>query len=852
MPEPIDDTQLKAIAHAEIRSAMGELTGDLANERAEAMDYYYGEPVGKLYQPNSDRSSVVITTLRDTVEWMMPQLMRMFAQADKVVEFQPVGQEDEEAADQETQAINHVFWRQNEGFLVLYTWFKDALLQKNGTVKYWVEEYDGREKEEYDGLTDRALMDLLQGGEYEVLEHETSEVKSVTGEPLHKVVVERLYPEKKLCVANVPPEEFLISDDAKNLDVQTIRPRMVGHHTEKTASDLREMGFPDSAVEEMMKGDDEEEKYDAEWTARYNYSDEQQALTGGADYGHESQKKTRLYELYMDIDQDGDGYAELLKIYIAGDYMEYEECDHVPFACLTPYINPHKHHGMSEYDMVHDLQEIASQVFRNVLDNMYQTNNVRIIANENVDLDSLLVTRPGAPIYTDTKGPVNNDIAPFAPPVMWEHGLQLMEYLDTIRKDRTGIADETLGLNAETIANANTGVMLEAMEAARGKIELVARVFAETGIKWLFRGLHELARKNYDQELRYELRGDYVSVRPQEWKKRTDLTINVGTASGSQQKELMRLMTTGDIQSKMVEMGGLGITVLPMHMYQTAKEIAENLGAKDGNKYFLDPLERMDPRVQQLIQIQMPQQGPSPEAQALQANAQIEGQKAQIQQQKNEQDFQIRQAEMQLKREEMEIKQNIEGLKAELSNLQASAKNQTEIEKVRTDAQAKEVQNMIKGLEIQLARQMDKYKADLQSMTQLEVKAMDLESQESMDILKMLDQAEQRAAQSRQEAEKDATDAERIRKQIEDQQNVLKNAESASAQSAQAQEIARKTQEMVEQANKSVASIMDRLVEMQDSMNKPKEIQRDESGRPVAVGGKPIQYNDDGSIRQIG
>ena len=148
MAEPISEQDLKAIAQSEVRSAMGELTGDLSNERAEALDYYYGTPIGRLYQPNEDRSSVVITTLRDTVEWMMPQLMRMFAEADSVVEFDAVGTEDEEAADQETQAITHIFWRQNEGFLILYTWFKDALLQKNGTVKFWLEEQDDREIED--------------------------------------------------------------------------------------------------------------------------------------------------------------------------------------------------------------------------------------------------------------------------------------------------------------------------------------------------------------------------------------------------------------------------------------------------------------------------------------------------------------------------------------------------------------------------------------------------------------------------------------------------------------------------------------------------------------------------------
>jgi hypothetical protein len=842
MAEPISEQDLKAIAQSEVRSAMGELTGDLANERAEALDYYYGNPIGRLYQPNEDRSSVVITTLRDTVEWMMPQLMRMFAQADSVVEFDAVGSEDEEAAEQETQAINHIFWRQNEGFLILYTWFKDALLQKNGTVKFWLEEQDDREIEEYDGLTDMALAQLLKDGEYEVMEHAESEVESMDGQPLHRLVLERVGSEKKLMVANVPPEEFLISDDAHSLDVQTERPRMVGHHTEKTGSELLSMGFPKSAVEEMMKGSDDDDRYDAEWTSRYNYSDEQQILTGGTDYGHESQRKTRLYELYMDLDMDGDGRTELIKIYMAGDYIEYESADHVPFACLTPYINPHKHHGQSEYDMVRELQEISTQVFRNVLDNMYQTNNVRVIANENVDLDSLLVTRPGAPIYTETTGPVGNDIMPFAPPVMWEHGLNLMEYLDEIRKDRTGISDTTMGLNADTLANANTGVMLEAMEAARGKIELVARIFAETGIKWLFRGLHQLARQNYDQELRYELSGNYVSVNPQEWRKRSNLTINVGTASGSSQRELMRLQTIGEIQAQMVGGGGLGVTILPSHLYQTAKDIAENLGAKDGDKYFMDPMTRQSPEVQQMLQIQMPQQGPDPTTMALQAQAQIEQGKTQAQREKTQMEGQIKAAELQLRREEMEIRQNIEALKAEVSNLQAAAKNQTELEKVRTQSQAKEMDQTIKALEVRLKEQMDRYRTDVQSFTQLGVKAMDIGHDEDMT---MVEQAERRLEMARQQEQQ-----ERDQKAAEEAEKAAVQAERQKIEQTAAHTEEART--LLAETQKTIASLMDRVVEMKDEMAAPKEIERDADGKPISVGGKRITYGSDGSIKKIG
>jgi hypothetical protein len=837
---------------------MGELTGDLANERAEAMDYYYGEPTGQLFQPNEDRSRVVITTLRDTVEWMMPQLMRLFAQADAVVTFEATGSEDEEAAEQETQAINHIFWRQNEGFLLLYTWFKDALLQKNGTVKYWIDESEERDREEYDGLTDIALSQLVADDEYEVLEHEPSEVQSMDGQALHHVVLERTSKQKTIHVANVPPEEFLISDDAKSLDVQTKRPRMTGHHTDKTRNELKDMGFSNDAIEQMMKSDDESERYDEEWVARYNYSDEQQILQGGTDYGHESQRKTRLYELYMDLDRNGDGYAELLKIYYAGDYLEAEECDYVPFACLTPYINPHKHHGLSQYDMVHDLQEIATQVFRNVLDNMYQTNNVRPVVNENVDLDSLLVSRPGAPIYTETTGPVGQDVTSFAPPPMWKDGLEVMEYVETIRKDRTGIGDDTLGLTADNLANVNTGVLLEAMEAARGKIELVARIFAETGIKWLFRGIHELARKSYDQELRYELGGQYVEVNPQEWRKRTSITVNVGTASGSQQRELMRLAKTGEIQEKMVAGGGLGVTILPMHIYKTAKETVEALGAKDGDQYFLDPMLLQDPQVQQLVAMQLPQQE-DPQAGALAMAAQAEQGKVEAAREKNQMEFefkqgelQIKQGELALKREELVLRENIEALKAQLTAIQADAKNQTQMGKVAADAQAKEVANMIKHLEVQLSAAMDKYRTDIQSATQIGTKAMDV----GMAEMSLVDQAEARAEQARIQADQETQKAQRIRDETDraaaDVQNQRDKLEQAASQSAQATEQLQETQRLVTAAHEAAAAIRAQLDAMDADMKKPREIKRDKDGRPVAIGDRRISYNSDGTIKQIG
>jgi hypothetical protein len=394
------------------------------------------------------------------------------------------------------------------------------------------------------------------------------------------------------------------------------------------------------------------------------------------------------------------------------------------------------------------------------------------------------------------------------------------------------------------------------MEAARGKIELVARIFAETGIKWLFRGLHQLARKNYDQELRYELSGKYTAVNPQEWRKRTNLTINVGVASGSSQRELMRLQTTGEIQGQMVSGGGLGVTVLPSHLYQTAKEIAENLGAKDGDKYFLNPMMRNTPQVQQMLQIQMPQQGPDPTTMALQANAQIESKKADGAAQKAQMEFQVKQAELQIRREELEVRKSIDGLKTQLTALQAAAKNQTDMEKVRTQAEAKEVDQTIKAIEARLSAQMEKYRADMQSYTAFGVKALDMQQDEES----LLHDAEMRVFESRQRAEMEQAQADKIRNDIavsqeQARQQAQADAEQAAADKAKLDDAAQQAKEMqalLTQSQTGIVTLMDKMDQMKTEMGAPKEIKRDASGKPISVGGKPVIYDDNGSIKGLG
>lgn len=730
---PITDLELKAIIDAEIKSAMGEDSSDLAGERSRSMDYYLGKAVGNLSVDNDDRSKAMLLNIHDAVEWILPQLMRMFCATDELATFEPTGQQDEESARDETEAINHLFWQKNPGFLILYSWMKDALLQKNGIITWYIEEEEHQSREEVDGVPDVILAEMMAQPGVEAVEHEPSQIATIGGQELHHVVFKRTQKRQKICIENLPPEEFLISTDARSVSIRSMPPRMVGYWTTKTVGELRDMGWSEAEVDEMKAGGDWQ-GMDEEFLSRYDLSDEQQSENSAL---AESQREIRIAIGWMDIDRNGDGYPELIRFWRAGDFLDIEEADDRPLAAITPNILTHKFYGESIGDALTDIQEIGTTIIRNVLDNMYQVNNVRPVANERVDVDSLLTSRPGAPIYIDDEGPVGDALMPFAPPAMWKDALSLLEFFKEQQKQRTGVGDEVMGLDPKALANANTGVVMEAMDAARAKIELIARIFAETGIKDLFRGLHDLCRRSHEQPISYRRGKEYRQTMPQQWCEREDVTINVGTAAGNTMRRLVALQRIGEIQGLMIQAGGLGVTVAPQHVYKTAYETAEAMG-ENGSDYFLDPRMLANPQVQQALQAQMPPPQQDPQSTALQLTAQVEQAKVQQRNRETQINAMLKQREIELKQQDMALKAQMDRMSAQLDTLRSAADNRTDMQKAAMQQQAKAAETELKAIQVDLeARQaaqqaaIDQYRAELQAFTSMASDSVRLAGEES-------------------------------------------------------------------------------------------------------------------------
>ena len=428
-PKKMTEDDLASKLSQEIEQATGHMNSELSGQREDNMKDYLGEKFGNEID---GRSEIVTTDVRDTVEYIMPSLMRIFTTHHNVAEFEPQGPEDVEMAKQATDYVNYVFNRQNNGFKVLYDVFKDALISKTGIVKHYWEEKTEVSTEHYENLTEIEYQAVLANDELEVLQHTEKIVQEaqldenglmISPEIIsHDLKAKRTKTGGQVRVVSVPPEEFLISRRA--VDIESAQ--FICHRVKKSVSDLILEGYDPKVVENMPSYSQSQAEYNEERLARFSYDDD--AIP--PDEGSGANRKIWLDECYTHIDFDGDGIAELRKITKGGnEILENIEIDYIPFSTICPLPIPHKFYGMSVADTVKDIQLIKSTIVRNILDNMYLTNNARyaVLAGQ-VELDDLLTSRPGGIVRMRAPGAVT----PLPTPQISPDAFNMVRYLDQV------------------------------------------------------------------------------------------------------------------------------------------------------------------------------------------------------------------------------------------------------------------------------------------------------------------------------------------------------------------------------------------------------------------------------------
>ena len=650
MPKAIEEDELVARIQGEITESLGY--GDvLSEQREKAMEYYYGLPFGNEVD---GRSQFVDSTVQDTVEWIKPSLMRVFASGDDMVKFNPVGPEDVEMAKQATDYVNYVFTKLNNGWEILYNWFTDALLSKNGIVKVWWNEEEVWNREEYTGLTEIELDALINEEDIEVIAHSPYISADESGDgdgdytstTYHDIVIKRLNSKGSIKIENVPPSEFLINREAKAIKDA----RFVCHRVRKTVSELREMGYDIDFDTLRDGGDSDGIVFSGERQARYAYDQSSNYDTGFGFSGstEPALREYWLHESYIKTDQDGDGIAELRKVCTVGStVLANEPIDSIPFVSLCPIRIPHKFFGLSVADQVSSLQLIKSTLMRNLMDNMYNQNFGRYAVLEGqANLDDLLTQRPGGVVRV--KSP--NAVTPLATPSLEPYSFQMLEYLDGIRESRSGVSKNTQGLNDNALTSHTTATAVaQVMTAAQARVELIARNFAETGVKELMSTIYELLQKNQDTDTVIGIRGTWIPVSPTAWRDKYDCTVAVGLGHGNRDQQLMHLSQLIQFATQALS-GGLGI-VNEQNLYNIGAQIIKNMGFVNVQDFLTDPSQQQEPNAKEQA-MASDSQIKQKELEIKMAEMQIKAQKLQLEQAALQVETQLKVAELKLEAEQ--------------------------------------------------------------------------------------------------------------------------------------------------------------------------------------------------------
>jgi hypothetical protein len=687
-------SELQAMLAAEKMDALAAVRASkLSAERTRAMDYYNGDMSADM--PAQDgRSRAVSSDVADTIEGLMPSLMEIFAGSDEVVRFEPFAPQDVAAAEQETDYVNHVFMQQNPGFLILYSFIKDALLSKVGIVKVWWEEREEECRETYLDQSDDAFAILAANPDIEIVAHsqhpdpayqstaatlsllagaqtvqsasaaargdasanapaaagaapaanESNDEDEAPPVPmLHDVTVLTKKTVAQARVEGVPPEEFGISRFARSL-------KDCGycfHEVIKREEDLIAAGYDRDQIKAIptytMLTNPEELARDT--------VDEHLSI-GGDEGINEVNRQIKITEHYVRMDYEGNNKPALYRVTTGGDQgcvlkrdgeLEIVQVDMVPFAAMTPVIVSHRFFGRSIADLVMDIQRIKTALMRSILDNAYLAVNPRVEVSEahatETTLDDLLVSRPGGIVRTKMPGGVNWQTVPAIAGEIFP----VLEYADTTREWRTGVNRQAQGLDANALQNTSATAAVQVYNAAQARMKLIARIFAETGIRDLFSLLHGVIRRNGAVAATVRLRSQWVTIDPRDWKERNDLTINVGLGTGGKSERLAHVMAVINLQKEALA-GGLTNLVSVQNLYNSAAEVVKLVDLKTVDQFFTDPKTQA-----------LPQPKPDPKLTQIQTQAQLDAQQAQgqlmLQERKAERDGALAQQRFELDRQ---------------------------------------------------------------------------------------------------------------------------------------------------------------------------------------------------------
>ena len=591
MPQKMTDSELVALLD-EAQEDAAQYNGEFSKLNTKFLSAYMGEKTGE-FAAVENQSSVVSTDIADVVEADMPSLARIFLGSGDVVTFQPNTDNEAEIkeAEEKTKYVNWIVRNQADSFKIIHDWLKDAEIQKNGVVKYFIEEQKEVEEVEYENVDVeevQAIVESLKGSKVDKVKVEVSEQNengstSEAGLATFNVKFRVTTEKQKVCIINIPTESFLITRNARSIEDA----EMVGDRVRKTRGELLSEGFDRDLINQLSTVDEEDRR-----TSNINSvrNRDQGGSSDDTSINNWASQFVEISDLYVKVDFDGDGIAERRHVMISGNKVLINEYfNHVPYASLSAILMPHKAIGRSRAEITYPYQLQKTALQRGVNDNIYMVNNPRNVVHPDVDLDDMLTVRSNGIIRLDEDSKVlpGQAVFPLVVPYIGQQALQVIQYVDTTRAAATGSLLANQGLDADDLNEETATKTLDTRDSSNAKIELIARNYGETGFRKLYEGIAWLVSRYQNTEQEFRVLGKALTVNPKGWKYNHHVQSNVGLGAGDNEKSLQSLQGIYGIQQSLIQQGST--LADEKKGFNTLARMVEGIGFPRVNEFFNDP-----------------------------------------------------------------------------------------------------------------------------------------------------------------------------------------------------------------------------------------------------------------------
>jgi len=684
------EEDIKKIVSTNIEQATDYLNEYVMENRNRATAFYYRRPYQNELGKTKGRSSVIDSAVQESVMGSLGELVKPFLSLN-MCEFRPTANGSAEQSKVITDVTRYVLFNDNNGADIIRDAFFNALLKGLGVIKCYYDENVSKTKETYTDVSEQELGMLLNDKGVEIIEQQENVQEPVpvgqdpmTGEPLlqsppstYDVILEKTEDCSRVKIENINPDEFIINKDAESIaDSSFVAQRLL-----LTRADLINMGYKKSVVDSLQT--DDEDGFDFNGEINWNRDTE--------DTVDPSQELIACYECYVDI---GNEKSETIKhkiLYASKTILSDEEIDYIPFYSLCPFPMPNEFYGQSMADHTMDLQVVKTSITRQMLDNLYLTNNSRVGAVEGqVNLDDLLNSTAGGIIRM--KNP--NAIVPMQVQSSAGQSFPMLEYLDQLQAKRTGVSDLNQGLDANVLQNVSATAVATMTAQAQGKLELIARTFADTGIKSLIQGIFHLLCKYQNEPRVINIAGAPLEINPREWDDRYKVDVNVGLGKGTQNEKIGMLQMVLAKQEQILQQYGINNPLVTLQQYRDTLAKFINASGMEDDRQFIKPVTNEE--MAKLMQMDAQADKTPPQVKAAEAIAQAEREKAQMKMQTDmaKQQLETQKLQFQTEKEAQELQ-----LKAQQQQLDADRQMleiETERAKLEADIQLRESEIAIK------------------------------------------------------------------------------------------------------------------------------------------------------------